>query len=67
MQETLESIQQNLNNSQSGEAQSEQDYVDEDSSDGEDITANVDTDALGEDIVESSQQQPFVPSGRNHG
>lgn len=60
MQETLENIQQNLNNSQSGEAQGEQDYADEDSSDGEDITANVDTDALGEDIVESSTEDPSL-------
>lgn len=60
MQETLENIQENLNNSQSGEAQGEQDYVDEDSSDGEDITANVDTDALGEDIIESSTEDPSL-------
>ena len=34
--------------------------VDEDSTDGEDITQNVDPDALGEDIKESSTEDPSL-------
>ena len=61
MKQTLESIQQNLNktsdenNSSDGDnsSDSSEDMADEDSSDGEDITEDVDTGVLGDDIKES--------------
>ena len=67
MKQTLESIQQNLNktsdeNNSSGEdsssdgdnsSDSSEDLADEDSSDGEDITEDVDTGVLGDDVKES--------------
>lgn len=66
MRETLEDIQQNLDQAEteddgnaSGEDQGD-DYVDEDSTDGEDITENVDTGALGDDVIESSTEDPSL-------
>ena len=55
MKQTLESIQQNLDKT-SGEdssSDSSEDLADEDSSDGEDITEDVDTGVLGDDVKES--------------
>ena len=73
MKETLENIQQNLDKESSddqvldGTAQDDgvvdaedDNLVDEDSTDGEDITQNVDPDALGEDIKESSTEDPSL-------
>ena len=73
MKETLENIQQNLDKESSddqvldGTAQDDgvvdaedDNQVDEDSTDGEDITQNVDPDALGEDIKESSTEDPSL-------
>ncbi len=57
---TLENIQQNLDKAENnGETQTE---TEDDGSeeDGEDITENVDTDALGEDIKESSTEDPTL-------
>ncbi len=73
MKETLENIQQNLDKEaqmilvldgtaqDDGVVDAEDDnLVDEDSTDGEDITQNVDPDALGEDIKESSTEDPSL-------
>ena len=73
MKETLENIQQNLDKEAAddpvfdGTAQDDgvvdaedDNLVDEDSTDGEDITQNVDPDALGEDIKESSTEDPSL-------
>nr|WP_177296033.1 DUF1002 domain-containing protein [uncultured Blautia sp.] len=60
MKETLEDIQQNLDQTAKPEPAPEEDLADEDSTDGEDITENVDTDALGENIVESSTEDPTL-------
>ena len=73
MKETLENIQQNLDKEAAddpvldgtahddGVVDAEDDnLVDEDSTDGEDITQNVDPDALGEDIKESSTEDPSL-------
>lgn len=73
MKETLENIQQNLDKEAAddpvldGTAQDDgvvdaedDNLVDEDSTDGEDITQNVDPDALGEDIKESSTENPSL-------
>ena len=60
MKETLEDIQQNLDQTAKPELAPEEDLADEDSTDGEDITENVDTDALGENIVESSTEDPTL-------
>ena len=73
MKETLENIQQNLDKEAAddpvfdGTAQDDgvvdaedDNLVDEDSTDGEDITQNVDPDALGEDIEESSTEDPSL-------
>lgn len=73
MKETLENIQQNLDKEAAddpvldGTAQDDgvvdaedNNLVDEDSTDGEDITQNVDPDALGEDIKESSTEDPSL-------
>lgn len=73
MKETLENIQQNLDKEAAddpvfdGAAQDDgvvdaedDNLVDEDSTDGEDITQNVDPDALGEDIKESSTEDPSL-------
>lgn len=73
MKETLENIQQNLDKETAddpvfdGTAQDDgvvdaedDNLVDEDSTDGEDITQNVDPDALGEDIKESSTEDPSL-------
>ena len=49
MKQTLESIQQNLNKTSDDDNSSES----EDSSDGEDITEDVNTDVLGDDVKES--------------
>ena len=60
MKNTLENIQQNLDKAENnGETQTE---TEDDGSeeDGEDITENVDTDALGEDIKESSTEDPTL-------
>lgn len=60
MKNTLENIQQNLDKAKNnGETQTE---TEDDGSeeDGEDITENVDTDALGEDIKESSTEDPTL-------
>lgn len=60
MKNTLENIQQNLDKAENnGETQTEteDDGLEED---GEDITENVDTDALGEDIKESSTEDPTL-------
>lgn len=55
MKQTLESIQQNLNKTSDDDnsSESEDDMADEDSSDGEDITEDVNTDVLGDDVKES--------------
>ena len=54
MKQTLESIQQNLNKTSDGDnSESEDDMADEDNSDGEDITEDVNTDVLGDDVKES--------------
>ena len=61
MKKTLESIQQNLDktsgedSSSDGDSSSDssEDLADEDSSDGEDITEDVDTGVLGDDVKES--------------
>ena len=55
MKQTLESIQQNLNKTSDDDnsSESEDDMVDEDNSDGEDITEDVNTDVLGDDVKES--------------
>lgn len=55
MKQTLESIQQNLNKTSDDDnsSESEDDIADEDSSDGEDITEDVNTDVLGDDVKES--------------
>ena len=55
MKQTLESIQQNLNKTSDDDNSSEsEDYMaDEDNSDGEDITEDVNTDVLGDDVKES--------------
>ena len=55
MKQTLESIQQNLNKTSddNNSSESEDDMADEDSSDGEDITEDVNTDVLGDDVKES--------------
>lgn len=55
MKQTLESIQQNLNKTSDDDnsSESEDDMADEDSSDGEDITKDVNTDVLGDDVKES--------------
>ena len=55
MKQTLESIQQNLNKTSDDDnsSESEDDMADEDSSDGEDITEDVTTDVLGDDVKES--------------
>lgn len=61
MKNTLENIQQNLDKAEAennGETQTE--IPDDGSEDGEDITQNVDTDALGEDIKESSTEDPTL-------
>ena len=70
MKQTLESIQKNLdktmNNDSSSDGSSsddsssddEENLADEDSSDGEDITEDVDSDALGGDVKESSTEDP---------
>lgn len=60
MKNTLENIQQNLDKAENnGETQTEtEDGGSEE--DGEDITENVDTDALGEDIKESSTEDPTL-------
>ena len=70
MKQTLESIQKNLdktmnNDSSSDDSSSddsssddEENLADEDSSDGEDITEDVDSDALGGDVKESSTEDP---------
>lgn len=73
MKETLENIQQNLDKEAAddpvldGTAQDDgvvdaedDNLVDEDSTDGEDITQNVDPDVLGEDIKESSTEDPSL-------
>ena len=73
MKETLENIQQNLDKEAAddpvfdGTAQDDgvvdaedDNLVDEDSTDGEDSTQNVDPDALGEDIKESSTEDPSL-------
>lgn len=73
MKETLENIQQNLDKEAAddpvfdGTAQDDgvvdaedDNLADEDSTDGEDITQNVDPDALGEDIKESSTEDPSL-------
>lgn len=67
MKETLENIQQNLDKEAAdeeltaGDGSAEDDgVVDEDSTDGEDITQSVDPDALGEDIKESSTEDPSL-------
>ena len=73
MKETRENIQQNLDKEAAddpvldGTAQDDgvvdaedDNLVDEDSTDGEDITQNVDPDALGEDIKESSTEDPSL-------
>lgn len=73
MKETLENIQQNLDKEAAddpvldGTAQDDgvvdaedDNLVDEDSTDGEDITQNVDPDALGENIKESSTEDPSL-------
>lgn len=73
MKETLENIQQNLDKEAAdapvldGTAQDDgvvdaedDNLVDEDSTDGEDITQNVDPGALGEDIKESSTEDPTL-------
>lgn len=73
MKETLKNIQQNLDKEAAddpvfdGTAQDDgvvdaedDNLVDEDSTDGEDITQNVDPDALGEDIKESSTEDPSL-------
>lgn len=55
MKQTLESIQQNLNKTSDDDnsSESEDDMADEDNSDGEDITEDVNTDVLGDDVKES--------------
>ena len=55
MKQTLESIQQNLNKTSDDDnsSEAEDDMADEDSSDGEDITEDVNTDVLGDDVKES--------------
>ena len=55
MKQTLESIQQNLNKTSDDDnsSESEDDMADEDTSDGEDITEDVNTDVLGDDVKES--------------
>lgn len=55
MKQTLESIQQNLDKTSGGDSssESEDDMADEDNSDGEDITEDVNTDVLGDDVKES--------------
>lgn len=55
MKQTLESIQQNLNKTSddNNSSESEDDMADEDSSDGENITEDVNTDVLGDDVKES--------------
>ena len=52
MKQTLESIQQNLNKTSDDDnsSESEDDMADEDNSDGEDITEDVNTDVLGDDV-----------------
>lgn len=73
MKETLENIQQNLDKEAAddpvfdGTAQDDgvvdaedDNLADEESTDGEDITQNVDPDALGEDIKESSTEDPSL-------
>ena len=55
MKQTLESIQQNLNKTSDDDnsSESEDDMADEDNSDGEDITEDVNSDVLGDDVKES--------------
>lgn len=56
MKKTLENIQQNLEQSKTGEDGTPSEGEEE--SDGDDITANVDSDALGGDIKETSTEDP---------
>lgn len=61
MKNTLENIQQNLDKSQEdGQADGQDEMVDAGTSEEEDITQNVDTGALGEDIKESSTEDPSL-------
>ncbi len=77
MKQTLESIQKNLDKTTNGDNSSddtsdnssddEENLADEDSSDGEDITQDVDSDALGGDVKESYTEDASVAeeSGMN--
>lgn len=71
MKQTLESIQKNLdktinsdnssdNSGDSDDGDTSDDVADEDSSDGEDITQDVDTGELGSNVIESSTEDPSL-------
>lgn len=60
MKNTLENIQQNLDKAENNEETQTETEDDGSEEDGEDITENVDTDALGEDIKESSTEDPTL-------
>ena len=65
MKKTLESIQENLNKTTDSDSSSitdssEDNVADEDSSDGEDITQDVDSSELGDNVIESSTEDPSL-------
>ena len=67
MKQTLESIQQNLNKTSDDDnsSESEDDMADEDNSDGEDITEDVNTDVLGDDVKESYTEDAGMTESEN--
>ena len=56
MKKTLENIQQNLEDSKNGETSSDDDDDVVDEGDGEDITQDVDSSALGDDVKQTSTE-----------